>query len=479
MVEARPWLEVVTLAYFPDPAHYFASLRHRPGAILLDSGRPHASGGRFDILSSDPLYTLALYDGDDLGEPTIHCVPPLDGLSTEPFAAQRDLLEHCIARRLPRLSDALVERHQELPFLGGLMGQWSYTLANAHRRGNTPRTDRHDARRGPRLPRLQLGVYDWALIQDHATEHTYLVASAERRDAILAWLESPGAQASASEDFSLTAPFHPDMNRAAYGERFRRVLDYLHAGDCYQINLAQRFTATYRGDLWQAYRRLRAATPTPYAGYFCNADHGILSLSPERFVRVTDGQVETCPIKGTRPRGRDATEDRCLADELETSAKDRAENVMIVDLLRNDLGQVCRPGSVHVPKLCGLETYANVHHLVSVVQGELARGVDALDLLAAAFPGGSITGAPKMRAMQIIDELEPTARSLYCGSLGYMDRRGRLDTSIAIRTLVADGKQLHIWGGGGLVADSDEQVEYAETLAKIAHLMQALGGSHQ
>ncbi len=202
---------------------------------------------------------------------------------------------------------------------------------------------------------------------------------------------------------------------------------------------------------------------------------GILSLSPERFLRCdADGRVETRPIKGTRPRGTNPAEDRRLADELSASLKDRAENVMIVDLLRNDLGRVCRPGSVRVPQLCGLESYANVHHLVSVVCGQLAEGRRALDLLAAAFPGGSITGAPKVRAMQIIDELEPSRRSIYCGSLGYVDVRGQMDTSIAIRTAVADGGQLHLWGGGGLVADSDVEAEYAETLAKIRHLMQAL-----
>ncbi|MDX5376629.1 MAG: anthranilate synthase component I family protein, partial [Halomonas sp.] len=185
--------------------------------------------------------------------------------------------------------------------------------------------------------------------------------------------------------------------------------------------------------------------------------------------------VETRPIKGTRPRGATPEEDRHLAEALKASPKDRAENVMIVDLLRNDLGRVCRPGSVRVPQLCGLESYANVHHLVSVVCGELEAGRRPLDLLAAAFPGGSITGAPKVRAMQIIDELEPSRRSVYCGSLGFVDVRGNMDTSIAIRTAMADGERLHLWGGGGLVADSEVEAEYVETLDKIRHLMAALG----
>jgi len=200
----------------------------------------------------------------------------------------------------------------------------------------------------------------------------------------------------------------------------------------------------------------------------------VLSLSPERFIQCRDGLVETRPIKGTRPRVRTPEEDRALSDELLSSTKDRAENVMIVDLLRNDLGRVCTPGSIRVPQLCQLESYPNVHHLVSVVQGQLAAQHSPLSLLTAAFPGGSITGAPKIRAMQIIDELEPCQRSVYCGSLGYIDVRGSMDTSIAIRTMVADDGALHVWGGGGLVADSKADEEYTETLDKIRHLIDAL-----
>ncbi|WP_110668583.1 aminodeoxychorismate synthase component I [Salinicola halophilus] len=464
MADSQPCLDVVTIPYFPDPAHYFSALRQRPGAILLDSGRPRAPGGRFDILSSDPISTLTRFDN------TLHCAPAQSELPDCPFAAQRQLLARAIAEDLPRLDSALAERYRELPFLGGLLGQWSYTLSQSHRRGES------EPRPGPALPSLRVGVYDWALIQDHDAECSYLIASAERRINVLSWLDSP-TPTERENAFSLTSPFTPDMDREAYGAKFQRVQAYIHAGDCYQINLSQRFTAGYRGDLWQAYRRLREATPTPYAGYFADETGAILSLSPERFVRVADGRVETRPIKGTRPRGKTTTEDDRLADELLTSLKDRAENVMIVDLLRNDLGRVCRPGSVAVPALCGLESYANVHHLVSVVHGTLEAGVDALDLLAAAFPGGSITGAPKRRAMQIIDELEPSQRSVYCGSLGYVDRRGHMDTSIAIRTVVAEADSLHVWGGGGLVADSQEQAEYDETLAKIARLMGALDPS--
>lgn len=452
-------LEITALPYQQDPLTYFAQLRHRPGAVLLDSGRPDAQGGRYDILSSDPLSTLSV---DAEGR-----VQGPDGLTAStPFAAQQALLE--------RLPDNVPD--SPLPFLGGLIGYWSYDLAHCleplPQRPTSPTT----------LGMSRVGLYDWALIQDHARRESWLVATPERRERVTAWLaEDHDEEGRPGEAFRLTAPFQAAMSREAYLSRFDAVQRYIQAGDCYQINLAQRFSAPFQGDLWDAYRRLRRATPTPFAGYLAwPTDHGdqaILSLSPERFLQCRDGRVETRPIKGTRPRGTTPQEDRRLAEALRASLKDRAENVMIVDLLRNDLGRVCRPGSVRVPQLCGLESYANVHHLVSVVTGELAAGRRPLDLLAAAFPGGSITGAPKVRAMQIIDELEPTGRSVYCGSLGYVDVRGQMDTSIAIRTVLADRGHLHLWGGGGLVADSCGEAEYAETLAKIHHLMAALSAA--
>ena len=443
-----PPIEIAPLPYHVDPLCYFAALRDRPGAVLLDTGRPSAPGGRYDILSCDPLALLEVdADGQVQGDPA------LSGLS--PFAAQQALLE-----RLPsNVPDS------QLPFLGGLIGYWSYDL------GQRLEPVSGQAQQAVKLPASRVGLYDWALIQDHECRQSWLVASASRRRQVLKWLERPPRPAA---DFRLTAPFSAEMSRDDYLTRFDTVQDYIRAGDCYQINLAQRFSAPFEGDLWTAYRRLRATTPTPFAGYLAWEDKAILSLSPERFLLCREGRVETRPIKGTRPRGATTEEDRRLARTLTASLKDRAENVMIVDLLRNDLGRVCRPGSVKVPQLCGLESYANVHHLVSVITGELARGASPLDLLAAAFPGGSITGAPKVRAMQIIDELEPSRRSAYCGSLGYVDVRGQMDTSIAIRSVVAEGGALHLWGGGGLVADSRGEDEYTETLDKIRHLMHAL-----
>ena len=275
--------------------------------------------------------------------------------------------------------------------------------------------------------------------------------------------------------FQLTAPFATDITAEQYQQAIERIHAYIQAGDCYQVNFAQRFRAQYEGDPWVAYQALRVACPTPFAGYLSLADgDAILSLSPERFVKVSQRQVETRPIKGTRPRGKTPAEDAAYAEELLASKKDRAENLMIVDLLRNDLGRTCRTGSVRVPQLFGLESYPNVHHLVSVVTGELGAEKDALDLLGGSFPGGSITGAPKIRSMQIIDELEPSRRSLYCGSLLYLDVRGEMDSSIAIRSLLAENGQISCWGGGGIVADSQWEAEYQETFTKVRVLMQTL-----
>ena len=256
-----------------------------------------------------------------------------------------------------------------------------------------------------------------------------------------------------------------------------KVREYIVAGDIFQANLSQRFQAPLREPPFDLYRRLRRRNPAPFAAYLAFDEVTVLSASPERFLRLDpDGQVETRPIKGTRPRGLGPMHDAALGRALAESVKDRAENVMIVDLLRNDLSRVCRPGSVRVPELFALEQHPTVHHLVSTVLGDLEPGADAVDLVRAAFPGGSITGAPKVRAMEIIAELEPTRRGVYCGSIGYLSATGAMDTSIVIRTFVLRDGELYFQAGGGIVADSDPELEYRETLDKAAGLIATLRG---
>ncbi|MYL23881.1 aminodeoxychorismate synthase component I [Halomonas alkaliantarctica] len=445
-------LSISALPYPSDPLALFALLRHRPGAVLLDSGRPVATG-RYDIISSDPLATLSV---DEQGHSRIESstLTPPEGLG-DAFAYQAWLLQQL----------DIEPPESELPFTGGLIGYWSYDLGRETQAVASTRPA------PTQLPQARLGLYDWAITLDHVMQKAWLIASHARRREVTAWLDQ---SAELSPPFALTSPFQAELTHADYLARFARVQRYIRAGDCYQINLAQRFSASFTGDPWAAYLRLRRATPTPFSGFMAWGEKAVLSLSPERFIQSRGGHVETRPIKGTRARGNSPEEDQALAQALLASEKDRAENVMIVDLLRNDLGRVCQPGSIRVPQLCTLESYPNVHHLVSVVQGKLAKGYSPLALLKAAFPGGSITGAPKIRAMQIIDELEPCQRSVYCGSLGYVDVRGSMDTSIAIRTVIADADKLHLWGGGGLVADSEGEAEYTETLDKIRHLISSL-----
>ena len=298
-----------------------------------------------------------------------------------------------------------------------------------------------------------------------ATPATLLLFDAQR----------PEPPITAAREFRLTTPFTPDQDRQTYLRGVEHVLAYLQAGDAYQVNLAQRFSARYTGDTWEAFTRVQARLDAPHAAWVDLGDRQVLCFSPESFLELDGRQVVTRPIKGTRPRHADAAADAALAADLAMHPKDRAENLMIVDLLRNDLGRVCMPGSIRVPGLFEVESFHNVHHLVSRVTGELADGIDIPELLAACFPGGSITGAPKRRAMEIITELEPYARDIYCGSLFWVTADGRMGSNIAIRTFLARSGTLQGWAGAGIVADSRPAAEYQECLDKLAPIMAAFG----
>ncbi|UTW07575.1 aminodeoxychorismate synthase component I [Pseudomonas benzenivorans] len=435
------------LPYRADPADYFAAVRLAPGAVLLDAGRPAAQRGRYDLISAWPSAEFA---------------PSPD----EPAA---DFLQR-LRDGLAGLGSAEPPSDCPLPFAGGLIGYLGYDFGR--RLEKLPAQAVDDLGLGD----ARFGLYAWALISDHQRATTQLLfhpsLATEERVRLIALFESVTTEEAPA--FELLGPFQADLDETGYRQAIERIQAYIQAGDCYQVNFAQRFRSHYRGDPWSAYRALRGACPTPFAGYQTLPGGAIISLSPERFMRVSQGLVETRPIKGTRPRDEDPRQDAAQAEALMSSLKDRAENLMIVDLLRNDLGRSCRTGSVRVPELFALESYPNVHHLVSAVTGELAADKDALDLIAGSFPGGSITGAPKIRAMQIIDELEPTRRALYCGSLLYLDVRGEMDSSIAIRSLLAKDGQICCWGGGGIVADSNWQAEYQESITKVKVLLETL-----
>ncbi|WP_035230964.1 anthranilate synthase component I family protein [Alcanivorax nanhaiticus] len=279
---------------------------------------------------------------------------------------------------------------------------------------------------------------------------------------------------SEASTFQLEQPFTPDISKAAYLAKLNRIKEYLAAGDCYQVNLAQRFSTYFSGDPLLGWLGLQTDHPAPHSCYFDTGTATVFGVSPERFLSIAGKRVVTEPIKGSRPRGNSDAEDMAFAEELLLNPKDRAENLMIVDLLRNDLGAVCQPGTVNADRLFELRRFSNVQHLVSTVTGLLREDISPLEALISAFPGGSITGAPKKRAMEIIDELEPVPRGAYCGSFFWMDNHGNLDSNILIRTLQTEGNKLYCHGGGGIVFDSDPEAEYEESRFKVEKLMGSL-----
>jgi para-aminobenzoate synthetase component I len=443
--------------YREDSAPLFESIAHHPWAAFLDSGRPHSQQGRYDILTADPVCVLVTR-----GEKTwIDCKGTETRLSTDdPF----QLLREAMGPSVPGI--------EGIPFCGGAIGYFGYDLGRRLERLPVIAEDME------RLPEMAVGIHDWALVVDHQAERSWLVGNnptrLERYRRLLLKAPEGAAKNRPAEPYRVLGEVCSNMTHGEYLASIAKIKRYILDGDCYQVNFAQRFSVAAEGDPWQAYKGLRQLNAAPFGAYLNNPYCQVLSTSPERFLEVRGDRVETKPIKGTAPRGGDPVEDMMLGEMLKTSPKDRAENVMIVDLLRNDLGKVCTPGSVEVPELFKLESYARVHHLVSKVCGRLERGQDAISLLRACFPGGSITGAPKLRSMEIIEELEPHRRGIYCGAIGYIGFDGDMDTNIAIRTMVHADGVTRLWAGGGIVADSDPEAEYRETYHKAAALLDLL-----
>ena len=366
-----------------------------------------------------------------------------------------------------------IEYLHALPFNGGAIGFFSYDL------GRTIERMPMHARDDMRMPDMAVGIYHWALVVDHGAKKATLVGDMSEPRVRLNWDDiyakaCGGVNQTAPSDYAAVDEIQSNMSELEYTAKFAKVKDYIGSGDCYQVNLAQRFSAKVNGDPWSGYRKLRAINPSPFSAYINVPGFSVLSASPERFLQVRNKQVETKPIKGTRPRATDSDEDQRLQQELAASVKDRAENVMIVDLLRNDLSKCCVSNSVKVPDLFAIESFPTVHHLVSTVTGTIPDESNPLQLLRACFPGGSITGAPKIRAMEIIEELEPHRRALYCGSIAYIGFNGHMDSNIAIRTLIQKDQQVYFYAGGGLVWDSDATAEYQETLDKAAAMFSLL-----
>jgi para-aminobenzoate synthetase component 1 len=470
----------------PDPLDCCCRCRDLPFLIFLDSAATSARLGRYSFLSGDPA--VVVRSKGERTERWISAARTWERVAGDPLEYVRALLLQHAAAAIPDLP----------PFQGGAAGYIGYDWGTRLERVAPPRFD------DLAFPDCMLGWYDWVVAWDHELGRAWLVSTglpetgparshraAERQASIRALLagecRAPSPPSRAPRTATTPAPplypFAPGIRstftRSGYCDAVRRVIDYLYAGDIFQANLSHRLQSRLTEPPFDLYRRLRTHNPAPFAAYLDFGELVVASSSPERFLRVSPANrvVEARPIKGTRPRGRDPADDAALRQELSVSEKDRAEHVMIVDVLRNDLSRVCRSGSVRVPELFALEQYATVHHLVSTVVGELARDRDVVDLLRATFPGGSITGAPKIRAMQIIAQLEPTARGVYCGSIGYLSVTGALDTSIVIRTYLVLGEDVYFQVGGGIVADSDPDQEYRETLDKARGLIAALGAT--
>ena len=462
----------------------FARMAGLPYCLFLDSALAHPTLGRYSFVAADPFDFVQF---------------PADGSDALKALAER--LGRFTATSEPGLP----------PFQGGAAGLLGYDLGRSLERVPQPAADEF------RVPAMAVGLYDIVVAFDHLAGRAWSISqgfpeieparrrrrAAERlaqfrslisdqrvpllgtssvaeptgtNHCLFQAVAHDGLVANLSPQYAVpgTPGVTSNFSKDGYLRAVERVIDYIYAGDVFQVNLSQRLLAAARDDPVSLYRRLRRCNPAPFAGYFDAGQFQILSASPERFLQVLDGEVETRPIKGTRPRCGDPAADRAAEAELLASEKDRAENVMIVDLLRNDLARVCRPESVRVGQLCGVEAYEHVLHLVSAVRGRLRENCSPLDLVRAAFPGGSVTGAPKVRAMEIIAELEPTARGAYCGSLGYLGFDGSLDLNILIRTITAGRGWWQFPVGGGIVADSTPEREYEETWHKAEGLLRAL-----
>lgn len=449
----------------------FSQYQSQAWSFLLDSCEHSQHEARFNIIAFSPLLTFEYKSGKQSlgGDWAKKMLASVDSSSPyETLANIHKAFSNCIDL-------SLLDTHRQfddLPFLVGALSSFGYDLNHHSDQIKDEQPNQYD------LPDISAGFFGQSIIYDKHKQSAYICSiEPDKGSAILQQLKQIQASTAAipkASPFALQSDWQSNMTAAYYAQQMKKISEYLRAGDCYQVNFAQRFEATYTGCEWSAYRALSETNQGPFSAFVRLPTSVILSVSPERFLFVKNGQAETKPIKGTRKRSGASEQDAKLAEELLNSAKDRAENLMIVDLLRNDLSKHCQSHSVKVPKLFALESYPAVHHMVSTVVGTLKPDSTPYHLLEGAFPGGSITGAPKVRAMQIIQELEPDKRSIYCGSIGYVGIRNDMDTNICIRTVLAERGKLYCWAGGGIVIDSNNADEYQESFDKVAKILPTL-----
>lgn len=435
LIRALAWQDDLLLTY-----RRFAGL---PGFVLLQSGAGRQ--GRYDILTAFPWKQLQAAVGEDQ------------------WVAE---LESLIAAQQSNSQDV------DLPFIGGVIGYLSYDYGAAMHGLATRQSPALDS-----LAAVHFGLYDWAIIVDHQQKQARMVGAMRQSDTAGILEEMAGLWQSSSQDEAASfhvGEFTPLLEEAAYRGAFAAVQQALYDGRCYQVNLTQAFAAPFQGNAWAAFEQVSRVNPVPFSAYLDLQTAQILSFSPERFMLLEGESMLASPIKGTIRRSPDPLEDERLRQQLAACPKNQAENVMIVDLMRNDLGRIAQPGSVEVRALCQPQSYNAVHHLVSDIYAKRRSDISPLQALLACFPGGSITGAPKLEAMRLIQELEPYGRGLYCGSVLYYSYHGRLDSSIAIRSLTLSQNRLHMAAGGALVIDSDWEEEYRECYVKLQAIMRAL-----
>lgn len=436
-------------------------LHQQPGFIAFGSPGEGGERGDYEIVTALPERRFLLDAASSMAQDV---------------SAFIDALASALNPSLALSPGQLAQLPFEPPFIGGLAGYLAYETGYYLDDALKALRNEQDGRL------MSIGLYAWAAVKERRTGRAALFwhpsCPMDKRASLEQLASATSTNRYPESDFQLTRPFTSDQTAETYQGKVSAILEYLHAGDAYQVNLSQRFHARYEGSPWYAFRTLSTTHEASFAAYYDDGDSQILSLSPERFIFAEHTLVKTAPIKGTRPRGNSTADDEQLRQDLANSAKDRAENLMIVDLLRNDLGKHCVSGSIQAEALFVVESHPNVHHLVSYISGRLRPDCSTLDLLLSAFPGGSITGAPKRRAMEIIHELEPHRRGPYCGSLFYISHHGRMDSSIAIRTLRCRNGLIECWGGGGVVADSDPQSEYEESCVKVRRLMDILERHH-
>lgn len=456
------------LDYFPDAVSVYESIRNEPYSSFLDSGTDAGKLGRFSFIGLDPFMVVES-KGEDI---KVLTQDGTEAVKSNPFVFLKSLLYHYKTESLAG----------DIPFTSGCIGYFSYDLRYFIE--ELPSISGDDIR----TPDMLLSFYDIVVIFDNLLKKAYISSSglphldnARNRDRAERRFEFAKKRIREEEFTSRNSNFlfsnnniSSNFTKQDYAKAIKTAKEYIREGDIYQVNLSQRLSSGFDGDTFELYKTLRRINPAPFAAYLSFEDFQIVSASPERFIKITGRHIETRPIKGTRPRGINEADDARLRQELQASEKDKAEHLMIVDLERNDIGKVCEYGSVAPEEFIIIETYATVHHLVSTVTGKLKDDVGVVDCLCSCFPGGSITGAPKIRAMEIIEEIEPVKRGIYTGSIGYIDTSGNADLSIVIRTIVVKGGMAYFQVGGGIVADSDPDKEYDETMDKARAMIDAL-----